>query len=249
MVGRRRGAGLSDISESGLRLVPCFMSLPIETVVTLPEGPIPCRVGRKSGERSGQTVRRMVFVLSGILELAVDDQGLVRNPVSGVPLPAKERKSPRYLTHVQVEALAEQLDGEKATLVRFLAYTGLRWGEVAALRVHDVDLVKHRVTVQRNAVLINVGCTRLGARRQARRAGSASPHSSASCCALSRTGSPTTGSCLATGSSQCPTRTQATGGSWALSNAHERQTRSSPRSRCTISATQPRRSQFLPART
>ncbi len=37
--------------------------------------------------------------------------------------------------------------GDYAPLVRFLAYTGLRWEEVAALRVRRVDLARRRVQV------------------------------------------------------------------------------------------------------
>ena len=35
-------------------------------------------------------------------------------------------------------------------VVRFLAYTGLRWGEMAALRVHDVDPVRRRMLTTRS---------------------------------------------------------------------------------------------------
>ena len=35
-------------------------------------------------------------------------------------------------------------------VVRFLAYTGLRWGEMAALRVRDVDLVRRRMLIARS---------------------------------------------------------------------------------------------------
>jgi integrase len=37
--------------------------------------------------------------------------------------------------------------GRYAPLVRMLAYTGLRWGEVAALRIHEVDLDRRRIHV------------------------------------------------------------------------------------------------------
>ncbi|WP_232711549.1 tyrosine-type recombinase/integrase [Microbacterium lacus] len=39
-------------------------------------------------------------------------------------------------------------------LVRFLAYTGLRWGEAAGLRVRNCDLVRRRVLVVDNAVMV-----------------------------------------------------------------------------------------------
>lgn len=37
----------------------------------------------------------------------------------------------------------------QAEVVRFLAYTGLRWGEMAALRVQDFDMLRRRVNVSR----------------------------------------------------------------------------------------------------
>jgi integrase len=38
---------------------------------------------------------------------------------------------------------------EYATVIRFLAYTGLRWGEMAALQVDAMDMLRRRVNVQR----------------------------------------------------------------------------------------------------
>jgi integrase len=35
-------------------------------------------------------------------------------------------------------------------VVRFLAYTGLRWGEMAALQVCDFDMLRRRVNVSRS---------------------------------------------------------------------------------------------------
>ena len=38
----------------------------------------------------------------------------------------------------------------QSEVVRFLAYTGLRWGEMAALRVQDFDMLRRRVNVSRS---------------------------------------------------------------------------------------------------
>jgi len=38
---------------------------------------------------------------------------------------------------------------------KFLAYTGLRWGEMAALRVQDFDMLRRRVNVSRSVVEYN----------------------------------------------------------------------------------------------
>lgn len=53
------------------------------------------------------------------------------------------------LSHGQVAALAAAVDRDPA-VVRFLAYTGLRWGEIAALRVQDFDMLRRRVSVSRS---------------------------------------------------------------------------------------------------
>lgn len=39
--------------------------------------------------------------------------------------------------------------------MRFLAYTGLRWGELAALRVQDFDMLRRRVNVSRSVTEYN----------------------------------------------------------------------------------------------
>ena len=38
--------------------------------------------------------------------------------------------------------------GDYATVVRFLAYSGLRWGEMAALRVESFDMLRRRVNIR-----------------------------------------------------------------------------------------------------
>jgi integrase len=40
-------------------------------------------------------------------------------------------------------------------VVRFLAYTGLRWGELAALNVGRVDLVRRRAVVAASVTEVN----------------------------------------------------------------------------------------------
>lgn len=51
------------------------------------------------------------------------------------------------LTPEQVESLAREL-GDHGLLVRLMALTGLRWGEVSALQVKHVDLLNGRVLVE-----------------------------------------------------------------------------------------------------
>lgn len=86
-------------------------------------------VAELNKERKPQTVRRVMFVLSGILAVAVRERATPRSPAVGVALPAKRRKSPRYLTHSQVAMLVTSAVDEHQLIIGLLAYTGLRWGK------------------------------------------------------------------------------------------------------------------------
>lgn len=104
--------------------------------------------------RSPAVTIRAHGILAGIMDTAVRDRRIPSNPCRGIALPRKDKKRHPYLTHEQVEQLASEAR-EHGTLVRLLAYTGLRWGEAVALRVENVDLPRRRLQVDENAV--NVG--------------------------------------------------------------------------------------------
>lgn len=108
-----------------------------------------------SGLSAGH-VRKVHGVLSGILSLAVRDRRLPANPALGVDLPHLHERPRRYLAATQVERLAEAAgDGPLAVLV--LAYCGLRWSELAAVRVERLDLLRRRVIVAEAMTEVNGG--------------------------------------------------------------------------------------------
>jgi integrase len=96
------------------------------------------------------TVRQSHRVFSLLLSLAVRDGRIPRNPADRVPLPRVTRGEPRFLTHDEVERLADAA-GDDGDVVRLLAYTGLRFGEMAALRVRRVDFLRKRLTIAESA--------------------------------------------------------------------------------------------------
>ena len=100
------------------------------------------------------TVIRAYGVLAAILDEAVADRRLLTNPARGVKLPRKTKSAHTYLTHRQVHQLAAEA-GDKGVIVLVLAYTGMRWGELAGLHVSDLEILRRRVNITRNAV--NVG--------------------------------------------------------------------------------------------
>jgi integrase len=88
-------------------------------------------------------------LLRQVLGAALEDRRIPRNPCEGVRLPKRKHADRGYLTHAQVAALAAAVQ-RQPEVVRFLAYTGLRWGEMAALRVCDFDMLRRRVNVSRS---------------------------------------------------------------------------------------------------
>ena len=68
----------------------------------------------------------------------------------------RSRLSAGYLSGSEVEALVAAA-GHGRLVVLTLAYSGLRWGELAALRVRDVDLLRGRLRVRRPVTEVN-GC-------------------------------------------------------------------------------------------
>ena len=87
-------------------------------------------------------------VLRQILNAAVLDGRLNRNPAIGVPLPRTKSKEKKALSFEQLMALAEEVSGYK-TLILFAGTTGLRWGEIAALQCRDVSILNRTVNVEK----------------------------------------------------------------------------------------------------
>ncbi len=123
-----------------------------------------------SKTRSPATVRKVHRVLSLILNMAVKDGRLARNVATGVNLPRPSKEEQRFLTHAQVDALAEacarpsevskhcRLDEREnqtyRLVVLFLAYTGVRFGEMAGLRVSRLDLTRRRATIAESVTVV-----------------------------------------------------------------------------------------------
>lgn len=106
---------------------------------------------------TGATVTIRTFgVLASILDDAVYDGRVSSNParIGRVGLPRKTRGKHGYLTHEEVIRLARE-SGDRKLLVLVLAYTGIRWGEAAALQVKDIDFARGRLHIARSAVEVH----------------------------------------------------------------------------------------------
>lgn len=100
------------------------------------------------------SIEQAFSVLRGVMELALEDNRIPRNPCDGVKLPKRQHSDRGYLSHQQVAALASKIE-YLPEVPMFLALTGLRWGEMAALRVCDFDMLRRRVNVSRSVSEFN----------------------------------------------------------------------------------------------
>ena len=109
----------------------------------------------QTGEKktSATHILRLVGVLQGVLDDAVIKKCLPRNPARGVTnLPKKHGKRHIYLEATDVRRIANATgNSTHETIVYVLAYAGLRWSELVALQVGDVDFEKRRLTISKNA--------------------------------------------------------------------------------------------------
>jgi integrase len=106
-----------------------------------------------ASQRSAATTRKVHRVLSLVLAAAVKDDRLVRNPAAGISLPRVNVKERMYLSHEEVHQLAEACSPYRL-VVLFLAYTGVRFGEMAALRVGRLDLMHRRAIIAESVTLV-----------------------------------------------------------------------------------------------
>jgi integrase len=95
------------------------------------------------------TVAKAYRLLKAIMNTAVDDGLIRRNPcrIKG----AGQETSPErpVLTIAQVYALADAINPRYRVMVLLAAFASLRWGELAALRRCDIDLAELTIRVQR----------------------------------------------------------------------------------------------------
>ena len=96
------------------------------------------------------TIHKMHVVLHKALDQAVSDGLIPRNAAKGVKVPQGRQKEIQPLTPEQVKALLEAASGDRLEALYILAIaTGLRQGELLALKWEDVELEDAVLRVRR----------------------------------------------------------------------------------------------------
>lgn len=116
---------------------------------------------------STNAIRNIFGMLNRVMKAAVKKGALFTNPCEDVELPQKEKTTIKALSLSEQYILETAASKDKNGIAVFLAlYTGMRIGEISALRWTDVDFESNRLyvnrTVQRiaNSDNCNSNCTK-----------------------------------------------------------------------------------------
>jgi len=93
------------------------------------------------------TIAKAYQIVSRCFRVAVSDGVIPRTPCREIKLPTNDRDEKRFLSPTEVEQLAAAIRDRYRLVVLTGAYTGLRFGELAALRLDDLDLLRRTLRV------------------------------------------------------------------------------------------------------
>lgn len=97
------------------------------------------------------TIRKAFQLLASVFREGVRERRLARTPCEGIAsadLPKVEPAEMRFLTKAEIGELAAAIDPHYRPLVIVAAATGLRFGELAALRVKHLDQLRRLIHVK-----------------------------------------------------------------------------------------------------
>lgn len=110
-----------------------------------------------SAQLGPRTVRETFRLLLSVLESAVEDERIAKNPCrsSAIRVPKPDEKVLVPWTSSQIAALHEALPPRYRPLLLCAAGLGLRQGEIFGLAVSDIDFPKKVLTVRRQVTIVN----------------------------------------------------------------------------------------------
>ena len=106
---------------------------------------------------SAVTVAKAYRLLKAVLNTALDDGVIRRNPCRIKGAGQEESAERPTLTIAQVYALSDATDQRYRALVLLAMFTSLRWSELGGLRRCDIDLAALTVRVARQLVVVRGG--------------------------------------------------------------------------------------------
>lgn len=101
------------------------------------------------------TVRKAYQLLCRTFDAAAQSGLVPRTPCRGVQLPSNDRAEMRFLSPTEIDQLSEAIHRRFRALVLTGAYTGARFGELAALRIDDFDSSHQQIQIARTLTEVN----------------------------------------------------------------------------------------------
>lgn len=117
------------------RILPDFGAMPLDTIQ---RGTVRAWVAETASEVSPRRTQNAFALLRHLLDEAVAEERLARNPAQRVRLPQAERKEVKPWTYEELQAVADAA-GRYRTLILWLGLMGTRWAETVGLRWGDFD--------------------------------------------------------------------------------------------------------------
>ena len=126
-----------------ISISPTLGALPLAAVT--PQR-IAAWINGQAEKYAAKTIKNRHGFLSAMFQAAVDEGIIERNPCAKSRLPEGEQREIVFLNLHEYQAIAARLPPEQRLLVQLAAATGMRWGEVSAVKPGDFDW--HRGTVR-----------------------------------------------------------------------------------------------------
>ena len=104
---------------------------------------------------SARSVVKYHVMLHGVFKRAVRDRVIAFNPCADTELPKVVKKKRRIVTPDEFETLLAHLPERHQLMLVTEIETGLRWGELVALRPRHVDFLRRSITVEETIVEIS----------------------------------------------------------------------------------------------
>jgi integrase len=105
---------------------------------------------------SAASVGKYHTMLASIFERALVDRVVTFNPCAHTELPKKIKKTTRTLAPAEYDAILAALPHRHRLMVETAINTGLRWGELIALKPRHLDLAAGKLTVQETIVEVAI---------------------------------------------------------------------------------------------
>lgn len=95
------------------------------------------------------TIRGVYRLLSSAMRYALDEGVIRKNPCRRIRIQHRERGEQRVLSRSEQEKLRQTADGSRDLPALLSLYTGMRLGEICALKWTDIDWEQGTITVRR----------------------------------------------------------------------------------------------------